>query len=67
MTAQEEINATERWIDLRKRLAIKLLDTVQHAVVQLEAGATFDSYSFVTVMNISDYCDKVLLGTKEKN
>ncbi|QXV74691.1 hypothetical protein PP749_gp018 [Rhizobium phage RHEph22] len=63
----DEIRATERWLELRKRLAIRMMDTMQSVVTQMEAGSAMDQYTFIMVKEISDYCDKVLLKPTERN
>ncbi|QIG67718.1 hypothetical protein PP747_gp017 [Rhizobium phage RHph_Y38] len=63
----DEIRATERWLELRKRLAIRMMDTMQSVVTQMEAGSGIDQYTFMIVKEMTEYCDKVLLKPTERN
>ncbi|QXV74325.1 hypothetical protein [Rhizobium phage RHEph16] len=63
----DEMKATERWLDLRRRLAIKYLDSVQVIVTGLEAGQQMDLTTFESLKDITAFCDKVLLSAKDTN
>lgn len=67
MTGHDDIKATERWLDLRKRLAIKYLDSLQVIIVGMEAGEQMDITTFRVMKDMTEYCDKVFLTTKEPN
>ncbi|QIG70477.1 hypothetical protein PP744_gp014 [Rhizobium phage RHph_N38] len=67
MNGHEEFETTAKWMEVRKRIAKKMVNDMEGVMNQVDQGGVFDMVTFRFILEASEYCDRILLGTKEKN
>lgn len=57
----DDIKNTERFLAARKKLAVRLIDTIERVNDQMDNGAMVDSFTVDLLLRIQGFASEVLL------